>query len=33
MGDQLRSWQFERKEFTQYERERNERANDYQARY
>src|SRR6186997_3085685 len=26
MSDQLRSWQFERKEFTQYERERNERG-------
>ena len=33
MSDQLRSWQFEWKEFAQYGRERNERANDYQDRY
>jgi hypothetical protein len=33
MGDQLRNWQFEGKEFAYYVRQRNERANDYQDRY
>jgi hypothetical protein len=33
MGDQLRSRQFEWKEFAYYVRQRNERANDHQDRY